>query len=103
MSCMSHTCARTPLGYGLEGRASVSPILEFSACYEATERIDADGQALCLLRHQDIRGSNGLWGSSPSTEKGVKEAHRKAKQNLPASICCLQGPMLLVGAGTSEA
>lgn len=58
---------------------------------------------LCVLRHEDIRGNNGFWGSSPSTEKGIKESHRKAKQNLPAIIGCLQGPLLLVGACTSEA
>ena len=64
-------CAYTPLSCTSEGRAAVSPILEFSACYEARESVDVDGQALCLLRCQDIRGNNGLRGCSPSTEKGV--------------------------------
>lgn len=45
---------------------------------------------LCVLRHQDIRGNDGLRGFSPCMEKGVKEPHRKAKQNLPAIICYLQ-------------
>ena len=58
---------------------------------------------LCLLRHQDIRGNDGLRGSSPCMEKGVKEPHRKAKQNPPAIICYLQWPLLLVGACASEA
>ena len=76
-------CAYTPLSCTSEGRAAVSPILEFSACYEARESVDVDGQALCLLRCQDVGGNNGLRGCSPSTEKGVYSCIEKLNKSLP--------------------
>lgn len=39
---------------------AVSPILEFSALYEARESVDVDGQALCLLRCQGHQRKYGL-------------------------------------------
>ena len=76
-------CAHTPPSCTSEGRVAVSPIWEFSAFYEARESVDVDGQALCLLRCQDIRGNKGLRGCSPSTEKGVYNRTEKLNKSLP--------------------
>lgn len=62
-----------------EGRAALSPILEFSAYYEARETVDIDGQALSLevSVHQRKQWPTGLLSFH---REGCAESHKKAKQ-----------------------